>query len=181
MRSKFEDFEYAPREEVWDRLQSDAAAGAPAALQPTFSEYVHTPRVQVWDRIVGTLYPARRRRIIWWAAAASLLLLAVTGLVLRTMSDPVHSPIAKNTQLKPKGANEQVLTDLISRREKTCPTAPAKMQKAGQSQQFASQIPGQSQGTPSPKANSLATKGPNSSPKANSLATKGPNSSPKAN
>lgn len=78
LSDKFEDFEFSPREGVWDRIRKDVREdAAPGFLGAAFNEVTHPPRQAVWRKIAAEINPAyRRRRAIIWRSAAAILLLA---------------------------------------------------------------------------------------------------------
>lgn len=77
---KFEDFEYTPRAEVWDRI---AATPTDRPLGVKFRAFAWMPSRRVWRGIVAELHPqvAQRKAIIWWSAAASVVVLLGIGLL----------------------------------------------------------------------------------------------------
>ncbi len=75
---KFDDFEFQPRDQVWDRVQQDVGSDSRAGfLATTLGALAHRPRPAVWRKIVRELHPqvARRRAFVWWSAAASVAVL----------------------------------------------------------------------------------------------------------
>lgn len=143
-RSKFEDFEYTPREEVWDRVQQDAYATPPGFLSGKFAGFGHAPRGRVWRGIMASMYPMRRRRIIvGWAAAASIVLLLGIGWQMRGPSTTGKTHFAQNngadtatkhaaTHTAGKGAEAEV----------RCPADAAGGSHQGGEGQFTGQHPG---------------------------------------
>lgn len=75
--SMFDDFEFEPRPELWDRIESQSTGPEEAGnLAPMFTEYTHAPHSRVWRAIANQLQPGRRRRaVIWWSVAAGIALL----------------------------------------------------------------------------------------------------------
>lgn len=98
LNSKFDDFEYTPSTEVWDRIQATEEGGN-GPLAVTFADFNWPPHKRVWRRIRATMHPQRRRRaLVWWSAAAGIALLLGLSLLLtfRNSGQTPPSPMATN-------------------------------------------------------------------------------------
>lgn len=84
--SMFDDFEFEPRPELWDRIESESVGPEQAGhLAPLYEEYTHAPHSRVWRAIANQLQPVRRRRaVIWWSVAAGLAILVTLGVFMRS-------------------------------------------------------------------------------------------------
>lgn len=84
--SMFDDFEFEPRPELWDRIESESVGPEEAGnLSPLYAEYTHAPHNRVWRRIANQLQPVRRRRaVIWWSVAAGIAVLVTLGIFMRS-------------------------------------------------------------------------------------------------
>ncbi len=82
----FNDFEFEPRPELWDRIESESVAPEQQGnLAPLFAGYTHAPHSRVWRAIANQLQPGRKRRaVIWWSVAAGITLLVSLGVLLRS-------------------------------------------------------------------------------------------------
>ncbi|MEM7040917.1 MAG: hypothetical protein AAF570_28395, partial [Bacteroidota bacterium] len=86
----FDDFEYTPEGDVWDRISAETAEGTDrGALAAMFADCAWAPNRRVWRGVMAGLYPMRRRRaVIWWSAAAGIALLLGMSLYFTLRPDP---------------------------------------------------------------------------------------------
>ncbi len=79
----FNDFEYEPRPELWDRIESNSVAQE-GNLAPVFAGYEYTPNSRVWRAIANQLQSNRKwKAFVWWSVAAGITLLVSLGALLR--------------------------------------------------------------------------------------------------
>lgn len=79
--SKFENFQYRPKADLWDRIQENInthEAKGPLSVQ--FENFIYYPHKRVWRAIVAELFPQRKKNTLYWSysAAASIILLVGT-------------------------------------------------------------------------------------------------------
>ncbi|HEX2901040.1 MAG TPA: hypothetical protein VHS96_15080, partial [Bacteroidia bacterium] len=81
---KFEGFQHAPGEDVWERI---AATPTDRPLGARFRGFAVLPRRRVWRNISAVLHPqVQRRAIVWWSAAAGAAILLGIGLLWQSPS-----------------------------------------------------------------------------------------------
>lgn len=81
LSDRFEDFEAAPSDGVWEGISNGMHADAQlGGLAATFNDYEVAPSAAVWDGIAADMHPNRKRRAAfwWWSAAASVVVLLST-------------------------------------------------------------------------------------------------------
>lgn len=79
--SKFENFQYQPKADLWDRIQENANTHvAIGPLSAQFENFTYYPHKRVWKAIAVELFPQRKKNILYWSysAAASIVLLIGT-------------------------------------------------------------------------------------------------------
>jgi len=98
LNSKFDNYEYKPKKDLWDRISGEMEGNNTAPLAGTFEAYGHEPKPQVWENIASELHPNRKRRFVywWWTAAAGIALLIGGYFMSGSFTDPSYTPSELN-------------------------------------------------------------------------------------